>query len=58
MQELVNSNKQLIEIFEQKIKDRIAKVWGTPASAAQEEKTEENEAINIAAEPQTAYAKL
>lgn len=27
-QELVNSNKQLIEIFEQKIKDRIAKVWG------------------------------
>ena len=25
---LVNSNKQLIEIFEQKIKDRIAKVWG------------------------------
>jgi type I restriction enzyme M protein len=27
-QELVNSNKQLIEIFEQKINDRIAKVWG------------------------------
>ena len=27
-QELVNSNKELIEIFEQKIKDRIAKVWG------------------------------
>jgi type I restriction enzyme M protein len=27
-QELVNSNKQLIEIFEQKIKERIAKVWG------------------------------
>ena len=27
-QELVNSNKHLIEIFEQKIKDRIAKVWG------------------------------
>jgi type I restriction enzyme M protein len=25
---LVNSNKELIEIFEQKIKDRIAKVWG------------------------------
>ena len=25
---LVNSNKSLIEIFEQKIKDRIAKVWG------------------------------
>jgi hypothetical protein len=57
MQELVNANKQLIEIFEQKIKDRIAKVWGTPASSAQEEKTKENEAIHIAAEPQTAYAK-
>lgn len=27
-QELVNANKQLIDIFEQKIKDRIAKVWG------------------------------
>ena len=27
-QELVNANKQLIETFEQKIKDRIAKVWG------------------------------
>ena len=26
--EIVNGNKQLIEIFEQKIKDRIAKVWG------------------------------
>lgn len=27
-QGLVNANKQLIEIFEQKIKDRISKVWG------------------------------
>jgi type I restriction enzyme S subunit len=27
-QELVNANKQLIDIYEQKIKDRIAKVWG------------------------------
>jgi type I restriction enzyme M protein len=27
-QELVNANKKLIEIFEQKIKGRIAKVWG------------------------------
>jgi len=26
--ELVNSSKQLIEIFEQKVNDRIAKVWG------------------------------
>jgi type I restriction enzyme M protein len=31
-QELVNSSKQLIEIFEQKIKDRIARVWGAPAA--------------------------
>lgn len=27
-QSLVNANKQLIAIFEQKIKDRIARVWG------------------------------
>ena len=27
-QNLVNANRQLITIFEQKIKDRIAKVWG------------------------------
>jgi len=27
-EKLVKSNKELIEIFEQKIKDRIAKVWG------------------------------
>jgi len=27
-QQLVNANKQLIEIYEQKIKDRIGKVWG------------------------------
>ncbi|MDD2286829.1 MAG: N-6 DNA methylase [Paludibacter sp.] len=27
-QDLVNANKQLIEIFEQKLKDRISKVWG------------------------------
>ena len=27
-QELVNANKELITIFEQKIKDRIARVWG------------------------------
>lgn len=30
-QALVNANKQLVEIFEQKIKNRIAKVWGTSA---------------------------
>ncbi len=27
-QKLVNANKELISIFEQKIKDRIAKIWG------------------------------
>jgi len=27
-QKLINASKQLVEIFEQKIKDRIAKVWG------------------------------
>jgi len=31
-QELVNANKQLIELLEQKIKDRIGKVWGTSAA--------------------------
>lgn len=46
-QELVNANKQLIEIFEQKIKDRIAKVWGV----------EKEEKLNLAAEPQVEYAK-
>ena len=33
-QALVHANKQLIAIFEQKIKDRIAKVWGSPPGAA------------------------
>lgn len=46
-QELVNANKQLIEIFEQKIKDRIAKVWGV----------EKEQIINMAAEPQVEYEK-
>jgi type I restriction enzyme M protein len=49
-QELVNASKQLIEIFEQKIKDRIARVWG-------EEKTGEEPALNVAAEPAHAYSK-
>lgn len=48
-QTLVNANKQLLEIFEQKIKDRIAKVWG-------EEKTKE-ETLNLAAEPDAVYTK-
>lgn len=49
-QELVNSNKQLIEIFEQKINDRIAKVWGV-------EKSEE-ERLSMAAEPVAEYEKV
>ncbi|MFD2245573.1 restriction endonuclease subunit S [Pontibacter ruber] len=40
-QELVNANKQLVQIFEQKIKNRIAKVWGV-------EKPEKEEAIPAA----------
>ena len=28
-QEMVNANKKLIEIFEQKIKDKIGEVWGS-----------------------------
>jgi type I restriction enzyme M protein len=42
-QEIVNANKQLIEIFEQKIKDRIAKVWG-------EDKSAEEPTLSMAAE--------
>ncbi len=49
-QELVNANKQLIEIFEQKIKDRIAKVWG--------EDKEQEETLEIAAEPEGEYVKV
>ena len=45
--EIVYGNKQLIEIFEQKIKDRIAKVWGV----------EKEQIINMAAEPQVEYEK-
>jgi type I restriction enzyme M protein len=48
-QALVNANEQLIEIFEQKIKDRITKVWGV-------EKTEEA-TLSRAAEPATEYLK-
>ncbi|KAA3648586.1 MAG: restriction endonuclease subunit M/S [Bacteroidetes bacterium] len=48
-QALVNANKQLIEIFEQKIKDRIAKVWGV--------EKEEEENLSMAAEPLVEYEK-
>lgn len=49
-QELVNANKQLIEIFEQKIKDRIAKVWGA-------EKAKDELSVRMAAEPDSEYVK-
>ncbi|MDF3077439.1 MAG: methylase [Sphingobacteriaceae bacterium] len=50
-QELVNANKQLIQIFEQKIKDRIAKVWG-------KEKEEEEEVLSMAAEGVVEYGRV
>jgi restriction endonuclease S subunit len=49
-QELVNANKQLIKIFQQKIKDRISKVWG-------EDKTEKEQELEMAAEPGAEYIK-
>lgn len=56
-QSLVNANKQLIEIFEQKIKDRIAKVWGAPANETTQTSSgklpklyEQNDAALMAAE--------
>jgi len=49
-QELVNANKQLIAIFEQKIKDRIAKVWGA-------EKAKDEPSVRMAAEPDSEYVK-
>jgi len=45
--QLVNANKRLIEIFEQKIKDKISAVWGV----------KEEEILSIAAEPKTEYSK-
>lgn len=44
--ELVNANKELIQILEQKIKDRIARVWG--------EKSPAEEVLTTAAEPMLA----
>ena len=52
-QTLVNANKKLIEIFEQKIKDRIAKVWGT--NKGQLVVYEENDLITMAAEPNSSF---
>lgn len=49
-QALVNANKQLIEIFERKIKDRIAKVWGEDKKEVREYQREEVE-LGMVAEP-------
>lgn len=57
-QELVNANKQLIEIFEQKIKDRIAKVWGTGETQnVTSQPTSNEESISMAAEPVKEYKR-
>ena len=65
-QELVNANKELIKIFEQKIKDRIAKVWGTSTTpvlsgaeglSTSEDKKEEKQTLSMAAEPEAKYLK-
>jgi type I restriction enzyme M protein len=45
--QLVNANKRLVEIFEQKIKTKISEVWGV----------KEEETLSMAAEPQTNYNK-
>jgi type I restriction enzyme M protein len=49
-QTLVNANMKLIEVFEQKIMDRIAKVWG-------EDKTQKEQPLSMAAEPMEEYVK-
>ncbi len=46
--QLVNANKRLVEIFEQKIKTKIGEVWGV----------KEEETLSMAAEPQTEYQKM
>jgi type I restriction enzyme M protein len=45
--QLVNANKRLIEIFEQKIKDKIGEVWGA--------KSETEEQLSMVAEPTGKY---
>ncbi|WP_217447599.1 N-6 DNA methylase [Maribellus comscasis] len=56
-QDLINANKQLIELFEQKIKDRIAKVWGTSSSLGTGgEKAEKEQALDGSAEPSRSMA--
>lgn len=45
--QLVNANKRLIELFEQKIKTKIGEVWGV----------KEEETLSMAAEPEAKYLK-
>jgi len=49
----VNANKELIQVFEQKIKDRIAKVWGTSALPSLSVNEED---LAMAAEPEMEYS--
>jgi len=56
-QALVNANKQLIEIFGQKIKDRIARVWGADQSKAETLKSSAEISLSSAAEPEGEYLK-
>ena len=54
-QELVNANKQLIELFEQKIKDRIAKVWGEGPHQGEALNAPNEQDFGLAAEPLADY---
>lgn len=57
-QALVDANKQLITLFEQKIKDRIAKVWGTaPGSETKGAYAENGEGLSVAAEGEEGYGE-
>jgi type I restriction enzyme M protein len=51
-QQLVNANKRLIEIFEQKIKTKMGEVWGV-----KRESNEVKEDLLMAAEPEVEYLK-
>lgn len=55
-QALVNANKQLIALFEQKIKDRIARVWtSAPGSETKGLYAENGEGLGEAAEGEEGY---
>jgi type I restriction enzyme M protein len=54
---LLNANKQLVEIFERKIKVRIAKVWGVKEKRYLSSQQANKENIAMAAEPVEEYIK-